>query len=126
MTFPCSRSSLLGTILANAHGRLSRNLTVRYSGSEQLPSTAKSPSTGEGLTNRAASGHEEQTIRTTVDEHHSLVRCRRTGKTQTKTSDLSEGTAWMENHELMAGIAGTGAGRQAGVRCYGSFCAEAR
>jgi hypothetical protein len=39
---------------------------------------------------------------------------------------LSEGIAWMENDELMAGIGGTGAGRQAGVGCYGSFCAEAR
>jgi len=31
MTLPCWPSSLLGTTLANAHGQLSPNLTVRYS-----------------------------------------------------------------------------------------------
>src|SRR5688572_28321712 len=34
MTLSCWPSSLLGTTFRNAHGQLSRNLTVRYSGSK--------------------------------------------------------------------------------------------
>jgi hypothetical protein len=43
-----------------------------------------------------------------VADHHFMVQCRRTRKPRTKTSDLREGTAWMENDELMMEIAGTG------------------